>query len=113
MDCIFCKIAAGILPATLIYQDELVIAFDDLYPQAPIHKLIVPRKHIATLNDLEAENKDLVGHMFYIAKQLADELKIATDGYRTLINCNSYGGQTVFHLHLHLMGGRQMHWPPG
>lgn len=113
MQCIFCKIATGILPANLIYQDELVIAFDDLHPQAPIHKLIIPRKHIATLNDLEINDKDLIGHMLYTAKQLANELKIADQGYRTLINCNDYGGQTVFHLHMHLLGGRIMHWPPG
>jgi histidine triad (HIT) family protein len=113
MDCIFCKIAAGTIPTTLIYQDEIVIAFNDLHPQAPIHKLIIPRKHIATLNDLKTEDKALIGHMLYIAKQLASELKIADQGYRTLMNCNDYGGQTVFHLHMHLLGGRIMHWPPG
>ena len=113
MECIFCKIAAGIIPATLIYQDELVIAFNDLYPQAPIHKLIIPRRHITTLNDIDINDKELIGHMFYVTKQLASELGIAEDGYRTLVNCNAYGGQTVFHLHLHLMAGRKMQWPPG
>lgn len=113
MDCIFCKIIEGSMTATIIYQDQHVIAFDDLYPRAPIHKLIIPRKHIATLNDITSENKELIGHMFYVAKQLADDLGIANDGYRTLINCNSYGGQVIFHLHLHLIGGRKMQWPPG
>lgn len=113
MDCIFCKITEGSMPSTIIYQDKQVIAFDDLYPRAPTHKLIIPRKHIATLNDINSEDKELVGHMFYVAKQLASDLGIADDGYRTLINCNSYGGQVVFHLHLHLIGGRKMQWPPG
>lgn len=113
MDCIFCKIAEGLIPSTIIYQDKQVIAFDDIYPRAPTHKLIIPRKHIATLNDINSEDKELVGHMFYVAKQLAFDLGIADDGYRTLINCNSYGGQVVFHLHLHLIGGRKMQWPPG
>jgi histidine triad (HIT) family protein len=113
MECIFCKIVSGIIPATILYQDKLVIVFDDLYPQAPIHKLIIPRIHITTLNDINSKDEGLVGHMFYVAKQLAVELGIAEDGYRTLINCNVYGGQTILHLHLHLMGGRKMHWPPG
>lgn len=113
MDCIFCKIVEGLIPATLIYQDEQVIAFDDLHPRAPTHKLIIPRKHIATLNDINSEDKELVGHMFYVAKQLALDLGIADEGYRTLINCNAFGGQVVFHLHIHLIGGRKMQWPPG
>jgi histidine triad (HIT) family protein len=108
MDCIFCKISQGIMPATIVYQDDKIIAFDDIYPRAPTHKLIIPRKHIATLNDISLEDKELVGDMFYVAKQLAAEYGIADDGYRTLINCNSYGGQVVFHLHLHLIGGRKM-----
>jgi len=113
MECIFCKIASGLMPAKIIYQDDTIIAFDDIYPCAPIHKLIIPLKHISTLNDLSLEDKALVGHIIYTAKHLASDLGIAEDGYRTLINCNRYGGQTVFHLHLHLMAGRQMQWPPG
>jgi len=112
-ECIFCKIINGEIPAKIIHQDEKVIAFDDLNPQAPIHKLIVPRQHIATLNDVNPKDKEIMGHMLYIAKQLADELNIAEQGYRTLINCNADGGQVVFHIHLHLLGGRPMHWPPG
>lgn len=113
MNCPFCQIAAGILPAKIFYQDEKVVAFDDLYPKAPQHKLIIPRKHIATLNDLTEADGDLVGHMFLVAKNIASDLGIAENGYRTIINCNAGAGQTVFHLHLHLLGGRTMKWPPG
>jgi len=113
MDCIFCKIIAGEIPAKIIYEDDKVVAFDDLYPKAPIHKLIIPRKHIATINNIEETDKELIGHMYWVAKKLAADLEIAEDGYRTLMNCNKNGGQEVYHLHLHLLGGRPMHWPPG
>ena len=112
-ECIFCKIIKGEIPTNIIYQDDQVIAFDDLYPKAPIHKLIVPRKHIATLNDLTPAHKELVGHMVYTATQLAKKLNIDEKGYRTLLNCNADAGQEVFHIHLHLLGGRKMTWPPG
>jgi histidine triad (HIT) family protein len=113
MDCIFCKIVKQEIPATIVYQDGHVIAFDDLYPKAPIHKLIIPRKHIATLNDIENADTELMGRLFQVAKQLAKELNLDNSGYRTVMNCNSGGGQEVFHIHLHLLGGRQMYWPPG
>jgi len=113
MTCIFCKIAEGKLPATIIYHDKKVVVFDDIYPKAPQHKVIIPRKHIATLNDLEEEDKDLVGHMVFVAKCLAQELGISDSGYRILMNCNADGGQAVYHIHLHLIGGRPLHWPPG
>lgn len=113
MDCLFCKIIKGEIPATIIYQDELVIAFNDINPQAPEHKLIIPRKHIATLNDLSTEDNALIGHIANTAKQLASTLGIADQGYRLLFNCNAGAGQTVFHIHAHLLGGRQMMWPPG
>lgn len=113
MDCIFCKIAQNKLPATIIYYDEKVVAFDDLYPKAPQHKIIIPKKHIATINDLKEEDKDLIGHMVYVAKQLAKEIGIDESGYRVLMNCNADGGQAVYHIHLHLLGGRPLHWPPG
>lgn len=113
MDCIFCKIVAQELPANIVYQDEQAIAFDDLHPRAPTHKLIIPRKHIATLNDLEATDTALVGHLHYIAKQLAKEYGLAETGYRVVMNCNKAAGQEVFHIHLHMLGGRQMNWPPG
>ncbi len=112
-DCLFCKIAEGTIPTTLIYQDELVVAFDDIHPQAPQHKIIIPRKHIATLNDLQEEDSSLVGHLILTAKQLAKQFHIDELGYRLVSNCNAGAGQTVFHLHFHLLGGRSMSWPPG
>ncbi len=113
MDCLFCKIAAGDIPANIIYRDDQVMAFDDINPQAPHHKLIVPLKHIATLNDVQPENNALIGHMVLTAKALAKELKVDKEGYRIIMNCNAGAGQTVFHIHLHLLGGRQFKWPPG
>jgi len=113
MDCLFCKVVQGEVPAKIIYKDDLVIGFDDINPQAPIHKLIIPQKHISTLNDLTPEDNALVGHMAQTAKKLAKELKIDEDGYRLVINCNKGAGQTVFHIHAHLLGGRSMAWPPG
>lgn len=113
MDCLFCKVVNGTIPVKVIYRDDLVVAFDDINPQAPQHKLIVPHQHIATLNELRPEDNGLIGHMVHTAKNLAKELKIADDGYRIVMNCNPGAGQTVFHIHLHLLGGRQMIWPPG
>ncbi len=113
-DCLFCKIAKGEIPANIIYQDDNMVAFDDIHPQAPIHKIIIPRKHIATLNDVSnQEDWNLVTRMMQTGTMLAKQLNIADDGYRVLMNCNAGGGQTVFHIHLHLVGGRQMTWPPG
>lgn len=113
MDCLFCKLARGELPAKIIYEDEHAIAFDDINPQAPVHKLIIPREHIATLNDLQPEHNALLGHMVLVAKHLAHQLNIAHDGYRLVINCNAQAGQTVYHIHWHLIGGRRLSWPPG
>ena len=112
-ECLFCKIAAGELDTELVYEDEEVVAFNDLNPQAPIHVLVIPRKHIATLNDLESADAGLVGRLYLAAKTLARKKGVDDSGYRTLMNCNADGGQTVFHLHLHLLGGRRMGWPPG
>lgn len=112
-DCLFCKIIQGDIPTESVYEDDLVIAFNDIHPQAPIHQLIIPKKHIATLNDLEPDDNKLMGHMIQIAKELANRNNIAEDGYRILMNCNAAGGQAVYHIHLHLLGGRYMHWPPG
>ena len=112
-DCIFCKIAGGEIPAALVHQDESVIAFKDLNPQAPLHVLVVPRRHIATLNDLKSGDDALVGSMFRVAAQLAKEHGYADRGYRTVFNCNREAGQSVFHLHLHLLAGRGLSWPPG
>ena len=113
MDCLFCKIASGEVPATIIYKDNQIIAFDDISPQAPFHKIIIPQKHIPTLNDLGDEDNNLVGHMVQSAAMLAKQLKMSEEGYRVVFNCNTGGGQTVFHIHLHLLGGRTMKWPPG
>jgi histidine triad (HIT) family protein len=113
MDCLFCKIINEEIPATIIYRDDLVIAINDINPQAPQHKLIVPHKHISTLNELHAEDNELVGHMVQTAKLIAKNLDVAEDGYRLVLNCNADAGQTVFHIHLHLLGGRYFSWPPG
>ncbi len=113
MECLFCKIARGEIPAKIIYQDEAYLAFDDIHPQAPQHKVIIPRRHISTLNALTASDASCVGGMIVLSKKLAEDLKISEAGYRLVINCNIDGGQTVFHLHLHLLGGRAMQWPPG
>ena len=112
-DCIFCKIASGDIPADIVYQDDTVVGFRDLNPQAPTHVLVIPKKHIATLNDLLPEDEAIVGRMLGAAREIAAQEGFADIGYRTVINCNEAGGQTVFHIHLHLLGGRAMHWPPG
>lgn len=112
-ECIFCRIAAGEIPADLVYEDEAVVAFRDLNPQAPTHILIIPRRHIATTNDLTPEDAELVGKLVLVAKQVAAKEGIAEDGYRLVLNCNAGAGQTVFHIHLHLLGGRALGWPPG
>ena len=112
-DCLFCKIAAGEIPATLVHQDERLIAFKDINPQAPMHVLVVPRRHIATLNDLAEADDQLVGEMVRRAAAIARQHGHADRGYRTVFNCNADAGQTVFHIHLHVLGGRPMHWPPG
>ena len=112
-DCLFCKIAAGEIPATLVHKDEHLIAFKDINPQAPMHVLIVPRRHIATLNDLTPADDGLVGEMIRRAAALAVEHGHGDRGYRTVFNCNAEAGQTVFHIHLHVLGGRSLHWPPG
>lgn len=112
MDCLFCKIINKEIPADIIYEDEHVIAFNDISPQAPTHALIIPRKHIATLNDIQGEDEALVGHMVKTAATIAKQLGFDEDGYRTVFNCNPHGGQTVYHIHLHLLGGKPMGWPP-
>jgi histidine triad (HIT) family protein len=112
-DCLFCKIVEGKIPATLVYEDDTVIAFNDINPQAPTHILIVPRKHISTLNHLTNDDTFIVGQMVQVGKKLADKLRHAESGYRLVMNCNSDGGQTVFHIHLHLLAGREFTWPPG
>lgn len=112
MDDLFLKIIAREIPADIIYEDDQVIAFNDINPQAPTHFLVVPRKRIATLNDIVDEDQALVGHMIQTAAKLAAEKGFAADGYRTVFNCNQHGGQTVYHIHLHVLAGKPMGWPP-
>lgn len=113
MDCIFCKIINREIPAHIVYEDDNIVAFDDLYPKAPHHKLIIPRKHIETLNDVSQQDQSLMGEMMLVTKNLAKELGIAEEGYRLVMNCNEGGGQVIFHIHFHLLGGRNLEWPPG
>lgn len=113
MDCLFCKIANKEMDSDIVYEDDKVVAFNDINPQAPHHVLIIPRIHIATLNDLNKEHNDVVGHIVNTAKKIAKNLGIDENGYRVLFNCNRDAGQAVYHIHLHLLGGRQMTWPPG
>lgn len=112
-DCLFCRIATGEIPADIVYQDDDLIVFNDISPQAPTHVLIVPRRHIATLNDLAPDDATLVGRMVHRAREIAAERGHAKAGYRTVFNCNAEAGQSVFHIHLHLLAGRPMTWPPG
>ncbi len=112
-DCLFCKMVKGEIQPDVVYEDDEVLAFRDLNPQAPVHVLVIPKRHVATLNDLTAEDAALAGRLVLAAKHVAELEDIADDGYRTVMNCNAHGGQTVFHIHLHLLGGRPMGWPPG
>ncbi|PCI46975.1 MAG: histidine triad nucleotide-binding protein [Moraxellaceae bacterium] len=113
MSCFFCKIANNEMQTDIVYEDEQVIAFRDINPQAPKHLLIIPRKHIATLNDAEQEDQALLGHIMLTAQKIAELEGDLEDGYRVVMNCNRNGGQSVYHIHLHYLGGRQMGWPPG
>ena len=112
-DCLFCNIIAGQIPAAIAYQDDRLIAFKDINPQAPMHLLIVPRRHIASLNELTGTDDGLVGEMVRRAAALASEHGHDARGYRTVFNTNADAGQTVFHIHLHVLGGRKLAWPPG
>ena len=112
-DCLFCKIAAGDIPAKVVHETDEVIAFRDINPQAPTHVLIIPKRHIATINDLDEGDLETVGRLYLAAGEIAAAEGIAEPGYRAVMNCNAAAGQTVFHLHLHLLGGRDLGWPPG
>jgi histidine triad (HIT) family protein len=111
--CLFCRIIAGEIPATKVYEDDRLVAFNDINPQAPMHVLIVPRQHVATLNDLDAGHDAIIGEMVRRAAAIAAERGYAASGFRTVFNCNAAAGQTVFHVHLHVLGGRTLTWPPG
>ena len=112
-ECLFCRIAAKQIPATIAYEDDGTLAFHDIAPQAPVHLQIIPKEHIARVSELTDQNVHVIGKLTLIANRLAQELGIAEEGYRLVVNCNPGAGQSVYHLHLHLLGGRPMRWPPG
>jgi histidine triad (HIT) family protein len=112
-DCIFCKIAEKKIPAKLVHEDDKVLAFDDINPQAPTHTLIIPKRHVASLQDLGEQDHGLLGHLLLTCARIASEKGIAKAGYRLVVNTGADAGQSVFHLHVHLLGGRHMKWPPG
>ena len=112
-ECLFCKMVSGKIKPNTVYEDSDVLAFRDINPQAPVHILVIPKKHIATLNDLNQRDEGLVGKLITTAARIAKESGVAESGYRIVMNCNAEAGQSVFHVHLHLLGGRVMRWPPG
>ncbi len=111
-DCLFCKIVQKEIPSEVVYEDDLCIAIKDIAPCCPVHILIIPRQHIASLNDVNQEHEALLGHIQYIASRIAQEAGVSERGYRLVNNCGEWGGQAIFHLHYHLLGGKQMGWPP-
>jgi histidine triad (HIT) family protein len=113
MSCLFCRIVAGEIPAKRVYEDNDLIAFEDVNPQAPMHVLVIPRQHLPTINDLQEKDDPLAGSMIRCAATIAKDRGYDTGGYRTVFNCNADAGQTVFHIHLHVLGGRRLGWPPG
>ena len=112
-ECLFCKIVARTIPAALVYEDDLVVAFDDINPQAPVHVLVVPKRHVQSVAELNAADAGFLGHLLLTGAAIAKQRGIADSGYRLVLNTGKHGGQTVFHLHVHVLGGRPMHWPPG
>jgi len=112
-NCLFCKMISGDIPADIVYEDDLALAFRDIKPQAPEHVLVIPKKHIAHLTELTDEDNELVGHLFQVVNKVAKELDIFESGWRSIINTLNNGGQTVYHIHIHVLGGRFMTWPPG
>lgn len=112
-DCIFCKIAKGEMTSNKVLETDDALAFHDLRPQAPVHVLVIPKKHISSAHDIQPEDQQLIGHLHLVAQKVADQLGIAKDGYRLVTNVGFHGQQTVPHLHYHLIGGRQLQWPPG
>jgi len=113
MDCLFCKISEGVIPAKIVFENERIVAFDDINPQAPTHIQIIPRKHIASVLEVAAEDRELIGEIIQTAAALARERGVADDGFRLVVNTNPAAGQSVYHLHVHLIGGRSLGWPPG
>jgi histidine triad (HIT) family protein len=113
MGCIFCEIVEKKRSAKIIYEDEDALAFEDINPQAPVHLLVVPKRHISTILEMKESDNTIIGHLFQVANRIASDKGIAERGFRLVMNCNHESGQTVFHIHLHILGGRFMHWPPG
>lgn len=109
---IFTKIINKEIPADIVYEDDLALAFKDINPTAPHHMLVIPKKPIATANDITLEDREVVGHLYYVAAKIAKDMGFAQDGYRLVMNCNQHGGQTVYHIHVHLVGGKPLGWPP-
>lgn len=112
-NCIFCKIVKGEIPSQKVYEDEKVLAFKDISPEAPVHVIVIPKNHIASVNELTEENSDIISHIFMTVKDIAQKLDLADKGFRVVTNCGKDGGQTVGHIHFHLLGGRTLQWPPG
>ncbi|MBE6081316.1 MULTISPECIES: histidine triad nucleotide-binding protein [Tissierellales] len=112
-NCIFCKIASGEVPSDIIYEDDKVVAFNDLNPQSPVHFLVIPKEHISSIKDINEENISIISHIFLVIKKIAHEKLLDEKGYRIVNNCGEFGGQSVDHLHFHVLGGREMLWPPG
>ena len=112
-DCLFCKMVSGEIKPDVVYEDDDVLAFRDVNPQAPTHVLIIPKTHISTANDLDEDNVDIISQMYLAARNIAKDEGVSEDGYRMVMNCNAGAGQSVFHIHLHVLGGRPMTWPPG
>lgn len=112
-NCLFCKMVSGEIKPDTVYENDKVLAFRDINAQAPTHVLVIPKQHISTLNDLEPSHNELIGELFLAAKEVAKQEGIDEAGYRAVMNCNAEAGQTVFHIHLHVLGGRRMNWPPG
>ncbi len=113
MSCLFCKIVAGEIPSDKVYEDDEVLAFRDIHPAAPVHILVIPKKHIATMNDATVEDQAVLGKMMLVAKDIAAQEGVAEAGFRLSLNTNKQGGQDIYHIHLHILAGRQMTWPPG
>ncbi len=113
MNCLFCKVIDKKIPSKIVYEDEQVFAFEDINPQAPIHILIIPKKHISTALDLKQEDNELISRLFHAANKIAKNRGVAERGFRLVMNCNPESGQTIYHIHIHLLAGRVMHWPPG
>lgn len=113
MDCIFCNIVSGKIPGTIVYENDHLLAFKDIHPEAPVHLLVIPKKHIQSLQELDPADKELAAELLLAIPQLAKEQGLSEDGYRVVTNIGGHGGQTVGHLHFHILGGRQLRWPPG